>query len=447
MILENALAFYYPKVQHGLRELLKKHDGDEGGFSPGPDLPELDDNVRGYLAPSDLSFEHMAEYRGHHLSLLDLTRNAGTRTTKTFASLLIVARAVRHIERSGERITILTPSSANKAIALRHAVERAIEYKLAAPSQLNVVTVVPAVSAYKLRSSALSRDSELVARNPVAIYRGVDPEGVKTIGREVLRHRRPIEEATGSRLWYTLQLENYLAADIIRAFAESDFFPGTPGRPRLHAHAVSSAYGLLGHAYGRTLLGARTADWPCHYLLVQHLGAPDMVTDLYRGQPDGFDAAPAYVYDTNSGCYLQYINPHFPRATFDPAEVLDPTFYSRMPLTAPRMTALIRSSGGGGIVVSLAECLERFGLARSFLEQAGMKVPANPTMIQEWSIIMAITGVLNAIDRGIIREEDILVHGSGLYARSGFDPLETEATHAVDDAESLVNLILRTTSA
>ena len=388
----------------------------------------------------------MAEYRGHHLSLLDLTRNAGTRTTKTFASLLIVARAVRHIEHTGERITILTPSSANKAIALRHAVERAIEYKLVAPSQLNVVTVVPAVSAYKLRSSILSRDSELIARNPVAIYHGVDPEGVKTIGRQVLRDRRSIEEATGSRLWYTLQLENYLAADIVRAFAESDFFPGTPRRPRLHAHAVSSAYGLLGHAYGRTLLGARSGDWPCHYLLVQHLGAPDMVTDLYRGQPDGFDATPAYAYDTESGCYSQNVNPHFPRVTFDPDEILDPTFYSRTPLTAPQMTALIRSRGGAGVVVSLSECLERFGLARSFLEQAGLQVPANPTMIQEWSIIMAITGVLNAIDRGIIGEKDILVHGSGLYARNGFDPLDTGAKHAVDDAESLADLIVRTTS-
>ena len=57
---------------------------DPDAFSPGFLLPDLDDGVRRFLAAA-------GDTGGHPTALLDLTANPGTNTTKTFASLLIVA--------------------------------------------------------------------------------------------------------------------------------------------------------------------------------------------------------------------------------------------------------------------------------------------------------------------------------------------------------------------
>src|SRR5207249_3727973 len=86
---------------------------------PGYDLPPLDEGLAALFAPATAAWEPVGEYRGHPLIRLDLARNPGTQTTKTFASLLIVARAVTHIRRTGESVMIVTPTSANKGVALR----------------------------------------------------------------------------------------------------------------------------------------------------------------------------------------------------------------------------------------------------------------------------------------------------------------------------------------
>ncbi|MGN9764805.1 DUF6002 family protein [Micromonospora sp. SD12] len=444
MLLENALAHYYPQVQEALRTLLGNSGSSE--FTPGVDLPELTPAVREYLSASELRHTRMGQYRGKDLSLLDLTRNPGTMTTKTFASLVIVARAVRHIQSTGERVTIVTPSSANKAVAMRDAVLRAITAGLVTPDQLNVAVVVPAGSVHKIRASELLTDPHLRARNPIAVYRGEVAGTVKTIARNMIdKHGEALEKSAKTNLWYTLQLENYLAADVVRALAEAEFFPPATDEPRLHVHAVSSAYGLLGHAYGRERFGG--PGLPSRYFLVQHLGAPDMVISLHH---DGeFDTAhlPAYSYEAESGHYVQRESPHFPAVTFDPRETLDPTFYTRTPVTSPRMNSLIHNQGGGGVVVSLAECLERFGQVRSLLGAAGVPIAANPTALREWSLVMAVTGILNAIDRDLVPEDDIVVHGSGCYSVGDFDEVTLRDMHEVGtDDDSLRNVVLEATA-
>ncbi|MPY61991.1 DUF6002 family protein [Streptomyces spongiae] len=446
MILENALARYYPQVQAALHALLGDPAADDGpDFSPGAELPELTPAVRDYLSVSDMAYRPMPDYRGRSLSLLDLTRNPATMTTKTFASLVIVARAVRFIQDTGQRVTIVTPSSANKAVALRDAVLRSISCGLVTADQLNVVVVVPAGSVHKLRASELFTSPDLRARNPVAVYDGADPEAVKAIARgAVNRYRGVLERELDSRLWYTLKLENYLAGDVVRAWAEAEHFAPDADRPRLHVHAVSSAYGLLGHAYGRGMPGAPRHGAPPHYFLVQHLGAPDMVVSLYEGGDAG--RVPDYVREPESGRYTQQANPRFPGVTFDPAEVLDTTFYSRRPATSPRMNALINGQGGGGIVVSLAECLERYAQVRDRLGDAGLLLPAHPASVLEWSLNMAVTGVLNAIDRGLVPEHDIVVHGSGAYSRADFEGIPLRDLHRVDDEDALRDLVFKATA-
>lgn len=442
MLLENSLAYYYDRVQVALRQLFPGPGAGRGcDFSPGSEMPELTASVREYLAASCLAHTSLPRYRGKELSLLDLARNPATMTTKTFPSLVIVARAVRYIHDSGERVTIITPSSANKAIGLRDAVLRAIKSGLARSDQLNIVAIVPAGSADKLRSSELFTDPALRARNPVALYHGSVPGDVKLIARGTVEEYGDVLEDEGqAKLWYTLQLENYVAADVIRALAEAEFFAPHADRHRLHVHAVSSAYGLLGHAYGRsffrTAMGAAPSS---RYFLVQHLGAPDMVVSLYHDQPAG--CIPEYSYQPECGLYAQEANKHFPAITFDPQEALDPTFYTRNPPTSARMNELIRLQGGGGLVVSLAECLKRYGQTRSLLREAGVAIPANPMAVREWSSIMAVVGTLNAIDRDLVPESDIVIHGSGSYSVGDFEGVPAQDLPRAEDVADFRRIV------
>jgi Family of unknown function (DUF6002) len=443
----NALAEHHADVQQALhtigRERHRTHGDTE--FVPAFELPALTPELRLFLAASDLAFAPMGEYRGRRLILLDLMRNPRTRTTKTFASLVIVARAVRHIRETGQPVMLLTPSSANKGTALRDAVLRALEVGLAGPQELNIAVVVPAASRAKLWSSPLSTDPHLRQRNPVIVHHGGHPSEVKSLAHQVAGGcTSGLRALNGTNLWYTLNLENYLAADAVRAFVERDPLPRPPGRGRLHVHAVSSAYGLLGHHFGRTLTRDVEAGPPARYLLVQHLDTPDMVLSLPSASAPGADAAgvPAYAYDHRAGVYRQSVSPRFPATTLDPAETVDVTFYTHRPPTSTEMSRLIATSGGGGIVVSLHECLTRYAETRALLGEAGVELPADPRRLREWAVVMAMTGMLNAIDRGLVDEgEDILVHGSGCYTDGDYDPIPAHHLHTARDAADLRRLV------
>lgn len=435
VVIGNVLARYDDQVRAALAELSVMTGPPTGEFGPGYDLPATGD-VATLFAASDLAIADLGEYRSRRLRLLDLMRNPRTRTTKTFASLVIVARAVEHIRRTGEHLTIISPSSGNKATALRDAVLRAHESGLVTAEQLGIVVVVPAVSRSKLWASPLSEDRYLRARNPVITYDGPDRAEVKSLARSLVDlHAAALRERYGVNLWYTLDINNYKVADVVRACAEQEFLP--PNDARLHAHAVSSGYGLLGHNFGACLLAAEGSAAPsARYFLVQHLDTPDMVLSLHFGSTSR-DHLPAYAFDEGSALYRQDADPRFPLTTFDPMENLDPTFYTRQPPTSAEMNELIRYRGGGGIVVSLHECLQRYPRLRVMLGPAGITLPADPREIREWSLVMALTGVLNAIDRGLVPEEDILIHGSGSYQVRDYEPIPTPHLTAVSNVGEL----------
>ncbi|MBR7676936.1 hypothetical protein KDA82_28820, partial [Streptomyces daliensis] len=200
--------------------------------------------------------------------------------------------------------------------------------------------------------------------------------------------------------------------------------------------------------------GPEPARTPPRYFLVQHLGAPDMVLSLYNDGATDPSLAPRYTYETESGLYAQAENPRFPAVTFDPGERLDSTFYTRKPPTSARMNELIGKQGGGGIVVSLAECLNRYGQVRAILADAEVRLPADPREVREWSLVMAVVGALNALDRDLVPEGgpegspegDILVHGSGSYAVGDFDALSATELHRVDGVDDLRNVVLQATA-
>nr|WP_329833115.1 DUF6002 family protein [Streptomyces sp. BE133] len=235
-----------------------------------------------------------------------------------------------YIRRTGEPVMIFTPTSTNKGTALRDAVARALATGLATPDQLRIATLAPASGRSKLRAGSLSDDAELRARNPLMVYDGERAEDVKALARQFTdAYAADLKRRHGVNLWFSLDLRNYLVADTARAFFEQDADPTDAAGPRLHAHAVSSACGLLGYHAGRDVLeaagAARPASRPAS-LLVQHLGTPDMVLSLRRGS---FDRAGLPGYERGGdGLWRQRADPHFPDVADEVDEILDPTFYT-----------------------------------------------------------------------------------------------------------------------
>ncbi|MFD3723166.1 DUF6002 family protein [Streptomyces sp. NPDC058674] len=408
---------------------------DPGGFAPAWELPAAGDDLDRFFAPSGISAHTLDEDGGRRIGLLNLMHNSRTRTTKTFASLVIVARAVAHIRRTGESVVIVTPSSANKATALRDAVLRAHESALVTPDQLRIVCVVPSGSTAKLWHCGLAGDATSRTAHPLAVLRTDEPGDVKQLARAVVEQEAEALYADhGIRLWHSLDLRNYMVADAVRALFERDFLPEGD---RTHAHSVSSAFGLLGHFHGQQWHTRR--QWPDiggQYFLVQHLGTPDMVSSLHHGR---FDHRPAWVF--RDGLFHQDQDPHFPQVAHDPGEQLDATFYTHTPATSPRMNEIIARQGGGGVVVSLMECLGHYPRIRHMLAPHGVHLPADPRDLREWSLVMALTGVLNGIERGLITTREVLVHGSGSYGTGDFRPADPRHLHPVASLEDLRHVV------
>jgi hypothetical protein len=433
--LDAALAHYYHELLPIVRQLGSTTANGPGAFQPVPGLPELSPAVRRFWSVTGIRAYELGSHRGTLLRLLDLRGNPGTATTKTFPSHVIVARAVHHVQQTGEPVLILTPSSANKGTAMRDAVARAIAHKLVAPNDLQVVVLAPESSAYKLWSGPLNADAGLRRRNPIILYDGPGPRSeVKAFAQEAADVLAPeLHDRFGVRLWYTLELANYMVADAVRAFFEQDLLP-SPLTPRLHVHAVSSAYGLLGHDFGRRLRGRD--DVPPAYLLVQHLGTPDMVLSLRQasGAPAGI---PAYERQPATDLFAQHSDARFPSLTSRPDEVLEPTFYTHQPATSPAMNDVIARQGGDGIVVSMHECLGRYEQVRGLLADTEIALPADPRRLREWSLVMAVTGALNALDRGLVAPEEIVIHASGSYSAGDYDRVPSDELVVTHDPARL----------
>jgi hypothetical protein len=446
IVVDNSLSRYGQHVCAALHELADRQEAQSAKeFTPRHGLPQEDARLAQLFAHSDLAFHELEPYEGKKLTLLDLMRNPNTRTTKTYASLIIVARAVEHIRQTGERIMIVTPSSGNKVTALRDAVLQAIQVGLVCADQLQILSVVPHSSRPKLWSSPLDQEPDLAVRNPLATYAGSEPGDVKALAREfVNQHAEDFWQRRRVRLWHTMDIENYKAADVIRAHAEDEFLPASP-RPRLHVHAVSSAFGLLGHDLGARQLATVGRGGPnAQYFLVQHLGTPDMVLSLHFGEPSRRNL-PEYHFDAATGLLRQESDPHFPATTYSVDEVLDSTFYTHRPVTSAQMDPLIQSRGGGGIVVSLHECLSRYGQVRGMVQPADIDLPDDPRDLREWSLVMALTGVLNAIDRGLVSVDDIVIHGTGSYTTADFQPVPEQRLIPVVGVDDLVQLAEKAT--
>jgi hypothetical protein len=401
-------------------------------------LPKLDEDLTAFFC-AEITWGRLGTWRDRDLHLLNLMGDPWTRTTKTLASLVMVARAVHHIRRTGERILMVTPTSGNKGTGIRAAIARAYQSGIVDPRDLRSVVVVPKQSLPKLRASPVLDDPVHRSANPVAAAAVAQPSGVKQLCADaVLAHRHDLLASTGFRVWNSLDLDNYRVGDAVRAFAEAEFCPiNEDSAPRVHAHAVSSAYGLLGYHLGHRVLTtgtcpglSRPATHP-GFFLVQQLATPDMVLSLVRGGPSAAHL-PNYTWDPATDLWRQEQDPVFPSVTEDVGEQIDATFYTSKPPTSSQINEIVADHGGGGVIVSRAECLSYYHTIRDLLEPLSVRLPADSSEVREWSLIMAITGVLIGIERDLIKAgTDVVVHGSGFYTDALLAPAQPEWVAAV----------------
>ena len=82
--------------------------------------------------------------------------------------------------------------------------------------------------------------------------------------------------------------------------------------------------------------------------------------------------------------------------------------------------------------------MQRYSLIRYWMNQKQFDLPEDPRKIREWSTIMAITGVLNAIDRGTIKAgTDVLVHGAGLYTEDDYQKIPPSDVHTLEKENAI----------
>jgi hypothetical protein len=404
------------------------------------ELPELDDQIAGYLGvPMRWSELAVPEWSGRTF-LLDLMSDPNTRTTKIFASLLIVLRAVHHVRRTGERLMLLTPSSGNKAVGLREAVGRAYAQDLVDPSQLRIAVLIPGQSSRKLRASRSIDESPHPQFAPVLLGQQMSPATVKQICADVAEAwpETSHHNTSGWTLWNTLDIDNYKLADVGRAFAEARFRSPSDPEDRWHAHAVSSAYGLLGYSLGVRLLQAGAyprLDAPRRHpglFIVQHMATSDMVRSVMlavKQQPP-----PEYQWSPETATWEQGDSPEFPPSVEDLNESIDPTFYTSAPPTRYEFDDLVRRHGGGGIVVSRSECERELDRTKARLAQT-FAMTGDESDLAEWSLAKVFTGVELGRQRGLIPEgKDVVIHASGHYTDDMLPPFCEQSMHVATSA-------------
>lgn len=209
----------------------------------------------------------------------------------------------------------------------------------------------------------------------------------------------------------------------------------------MHVHAVSSAYGLLGYCSGVDVLKrlGKKVSTPS-FLLVQHLATSDMVLHLLDGNFEGA-STPLYKQE-DDGLWVQSESVHFPVKTWSPDETLEPTFYTHLPPTAVEMSERIRSNGGSGIVVSLYECMQRYSECIQLLANTSVRLPNDPRDLKEWSLVMAMTGCLNAIDRQLLKGVDgYTIHASGTYCLGDYETVPSDGLSLITSADEMIETL------
>lgn len=89
--------------------------------------------------------------------------------------------------------------------------------------------------------------------------------------------------------------------------------------------------------------------------------------------------------------------------------------------------------------------MQRYSECAQLLTSTPVKLPADPRDLKEWSLVMALTGCLNAIDRHLLIGMDgCTIHASGSYCRQDYEAMPTDGLSFVSSAEEMMEKLCGT---
>jgi hypothetical protein len=86
--------------------------------------------------------------------------------------------------------------------------------------------------------------------------------------------------------------------------------------------------------------------------------------------------------------------------------------------------------------------MDRYAECRILLERSAVKLPPDPRDLKEWSLVMAVTGLMTAIDRGLLGNVDgCTIHASGSYAVDDFRSIPTTDLRKIGSAQQMLSAL------
>jgi hypothetical protein len=72
-----------------------------------------------------------------------------------------------------------------------------------------------------------------------------------------------------------------------------------------------------------------------------------------------------------------------------------------------------------------------------------LRLPPDPRELREWSMIMVLTGALNAIDRNLLPAgSEVLIHVTGSYAKQDFSNVPAAYLRPVSSPDDVKRVIV-----
>lgn len=76
---------------------------------------------------------------------------------------------------------------------------------------------------------------------------------------------------------------------------------------------------------------------------------------------------------------------------------------------------------------------------RAIISEYPVKLPSDPRDLKEWSLVMALCGCLNAIDRGLLTPSNgCTIHASGSYSCQDYKRIPTNGLTYINTAEEML---------
>jgi hypothetical protein len=76
------------------------------------------------------------------------------------------------------------------------------------------------------------------------------------------------------------------------------------------------------------------------------------------------------------------------------------------------------------------------------LANTPVRLPVDPRDLKEWSLVMAMTGCLNSIDRQLLECVDgFTIHASGTYCHGDYQVMPLDGLSFISSAEEMIEIL------